>query len=402
MKFAKLLVSLVAVFALAILSVASVSAFGYIQDLEVSGVSVYGDQLAISAGQTIPVKVVFYAWDNATDVRVKAWISGERENAASTDRFDVIEGRAYIKTLAVQLPSKVDPDEEFELEVVVESRNDGIADGDSVKLTVQRESYAIEILDVLMDSEVKAGSNLALDLILKNVGRQLAEDTFVKVTIPALGVEKKAYFGDLSAVDQSNPDKEDAAERRMTLSIPSNAPTGVYLVELEAYNADSTAKMTKKLAITGGAIGSTVFVSTSTSKTFAVGEVGEYSLTLVNSGDNIRVYELVPETSSALNVNVAEPIVAVPAGTSRTVKVEAVASQEGKNSFAVNVYSDGELVKKYSFLANNNAAEGKGFVGSATVLTVVLAIIFVVLLVVLIVLLTRKPEKTEEFGESYY
>ena len=33
---------------------------------------------------------------------------------------------------------------------------------------------------------------------------------------------------------------------------------------------------------------------------------------------------------------------------------------------------------------------------------IILAIIFVVLLIVLIVLLTRKPEKAEEFEESYY
>ena len=36
------------------------------------------------------------------------------------------------------------------------------------------------------------------------------------------------------------------------------------------------------------------------------------------------------------------------------------------------------------------------------VLTIILAIIFIVLLVILIVLLGKKPEKQEEFGESYY
>jgi preprotein translocase subunit SecG len=33
---------------------------------------------------------------------------------------------------------------------------------------------------------------------------------------------------------------------------------------------------------------------------------------------------------------------------------------------------------------------------------IVLAIIFIVLLVVLIVLMGKKPQKSEEFGESYY
>jgi preprotein translocase subunit SecG len=46
-------------------------------------------------------------------------------------------------------------------------------------------------------------------------------------------------------------------------------------------------------------------------------------------------------------------------------------------------------------------AEGKA-VNPIVVLTVVLAIIFLVLLVVLIVLIGRKPQKSEEYGESYY
>jgi preprotein translocase subunit SecG len=66
--------------------------------------------------------------------------------------------------------------------------------------------------------------------------------------------------------------------------------------------------------------------------------------------------------------------------------------------------SNGDLVESKEFAANvEGTSLNTGFSGNtAVVLTVVLAIIFVVLLVVLIVLLTRKPQKTQEFGESYY
>jgi preprotein translocase subunit SecG len=63
------------------------------------------------------------------------------------------------------------------------------------------------------------------------------------------------------------------------------------------------------------------------------------------------------------------------------------------------VNSGDELVDK---VIMNSIVTGPGFAGNVAVLTLVLAIIFVVLLVVLIVLLTRKPEKVEEFEESYY
>ena len=399
------MVSLVAVFALAILSIASVSAFGDITGFEVNGIdALTSNNLAVFAGQTIPVKVIFSASSDATDVRVKAWISGEKEYAVSTDRFDVLANKAYSRLVSVSVPSKVDPSENLVLTVLVESRDGSMSVEKEVTLAAERDSYAVELLDVSMDSEINAGTSLALDIVLKNRGRQFAEDTFVKASIPALGIEKKSYFGDLSPLDQSNPDKEDAAERMMSLNIPDNTPTGVYLVQIEAYNADSTTTVTKKVSVVNGAIDSSQFVSEGNSKTFAVGETQEYGLTLVNAGNKIRVYELASETPSDIKLSVDEPVVIVPAGASKTVTLDAVASKAGRYSFAVNIYSDGELVKKYNFGANVEAGKStKSVAGNAAViLTVVLAVIFVVLLVVLIVLLTRKPEKAEEFGESYY
>ena len=405
MKSKITMVSLVAaVFALAMISIASVSAFGSITSIEVNGVesvSSIPTNVASFAGQTLPVRVIFKATDNATDVRVKVWITGERAYAVSSERFDVLAGSVYSSTVAIQMPFNIDPKENFNLEVSVESRHNGVADEKTVRLAGQRESYLVEILDVNMDSNVQAGDRLALDIVLKNRGRQPAVDTFVKVTIPALGVEERAYFGDLSPVDQANPDKQDSAERRMFLNIPSTAKPGVYDVQLEAFNGDSSTTLSKKIAVGGVGEDSSV-VSAASSKSFATGETGSYSLTLVNSGNKVRIYQLSVDASDNLNVDVSDQVIVVPAGSSRTVKMDATASKAGKYMFTVSVTSDGELVKKQSYTAN---VEGSNLVagGSNTtvLLTVVLAIIFVVLLVVLIVLLTRKPEK-KEFGESYY
>jgi hypothetical protein len=401
MKYQKILVSLVAIFALAISLIASVSASGWV-NVEVSGTD-YSD-LAVFAGQTLPVRVIFSSYIDESDVRVKAWISGEQEYAVSTERFDMVEGKVYSKLVSVQVPSNIDPSEDLKLEVLVESRNNGEIAREAISLSAQRGSYEVELLDVDMASEVRTGTSLPIDIVLKNRGYHFAEDTFVKVKIPALGIEQKAYFGDLSPVDQSNPDKEDAAEKRIVLSIPSNAPTGLYLVELTVYNADSSSVMTKKVSIVGGSSENSIFVTSANSKTFAVGSKAGYSMTLVNSGDKIRVYELVAEAPNALTVSLDESTVIVPAGASKTVNFGVVASREGEYNFAINVYSDNELTKSNSFLANVDNKGAKGSSGNATlVLTIVLAIIFIVLLVVLIVLLTRKPEnKVEEFGESYY
>lgn len=401
MKYTKVLVSLVAAFALAIFLIGSVSAFGSITSVEVNGVEGKGatNSISVGDGEYLAVRAIFIATSNASDVRVKAWVSGEQSYSVSSDRFDVVSGKVYSKLLSVRIPTDLAPTKDLKLIVSIENPEKGPVSQEIVSLLAQREAYNIEILDVSTDSSTSAGGNLALDIVLKNRGGHFAEDTFVTARIPALGIERRAYFGDLSAVDQANPDKEDAVERRMYLSIPSNAPAGVYLVEIEAYNSDSDAVVTKKVAI-GNAGGSTEVVSAVQSATFAPGQKGTYSLTLVNSGNNVRVYELVFETASGLSVSSEESVVAVPAGSSRTVKFDATAEKAGKYSFAVNVHSAGQLVKRQEFTAN---VEGSKVGGSATVLlTVVLAIIFLVLLVVLIVLLTRKPQKSEEFGESYY
>ena len=406
MTYQKILVSLVAVLALLAVIAGSASAYmGSIETVEVAGVSNHNN-IAAFAGQTLPVRITFTT-DNSLnesieDVRVKVWVSGAREYTAVSERFDILPGRTYTRLVSVQVPYAIDPSEDLKLQVAVESKADGdIAAPKTISIAGQRESYLVEVLDVSMNPKVNAGTNLVVDIVLKNRGYHLAEDTFVTARIPALGIEKRAYFGDLSSVDQTVPDKEDAAEGRIYISIPSNAPAGIYSVEVEAYNADSDSIVTKKVIVVGAEEDSMV-VSSTGSKTFAVGEKGSYSLILVNSGNNVRLYQLVFETPSGLTVDADEAVVAVPAGSSRTVKVLASSNEAGKYNFAVNVHSNGQLVKKEAYTATIEGSKIASAGNATVLLTVVLGIVFVVLLVVLIVLLTRKPARSKELGESYY
>lgn len=388
---------------LAVFLTTTVSAFATVTSIEVDGVEGTGGQnIAVFANDELDVRVIFTATDYAEDVRVKAWLSGSREYAVTTPRFDVLNGNTYTKLLKIQLPYDIDPEEDFDLEIVIESRNDGTGDEETINLLVERESYMVDVLDAFMPTKLTPGSVLPIDVVLKNRGRHLAEDTFVSVKIPALGVEDRAYFGDLSSEDQANPDKEDALERRLVVKIPSTAPTGTYLVEIEAYNSNSITTLTRKLVITGPA-DETQAISGIQTKTFSPSIGAAYTVTLVNEGSNIRVYELIPEVVSGISVDLDEPVVAVPAGMSKTVKINVDADKAGTYEFAVNVHSSSELVKRVPLTANVvGSSVGGG--GSATVLlTVVLAIIFVVLLVVLIVLLTKKPEpEMNSEGETYY
>lgn len=411
MEKKNLLVLLVFGFALAILASTTVTAFGEIIRVEVDGVTVDRDNpidFAEFSGDRVPILVVFQANDDIgveEDVRIKAWISGEKENSIVSDRFDVLEGRIYTRFFLLTIPSDLDRDldETRRLEIVVESKSE-TADQRTIDFTVQRKSYDIDILAVNLHSEVKAGEALVADVVIKNRGRQFSDDTFLKVTIPELGLETSSYFGDLSPLDQDDPDKEDAVERRIFLRIPTGAPAGLYTVVFEAFNSDSFTSLEKKILVVGAGE-DTMVVSGTSSKKFNVGETKVYTLTLVNRGTAISVYELFVDASGDLDVEV-EPVVVVPAGSSRTVDISVEADAEGQSSFTISVLADGKQIDSKTFRAtiegedsSDNSIDSRN---ATVLLTIVLAIIFVVLLVVLIVLLTRKSEKTEEFGESYY
>ncbi len=394
--------------ALALIALASsVSAFGSIESVEVNGVNVISQTVDLGnfAGERVHVLVTFKANSNAEDVRVKAWFSGESENAAVSERFGVLNGTLYTRTVLLDVPHNLREElhESRVLNIVVENR-ETTADQKAVNFRVQRTSYNVQILSIDFQPEIKAGESLAVDVVLKNIGSRLADDTFIRVRIPELGLEKTTYYGDLSSTDQSNPDRRDSVERRTFLRIPVNVPSGLYTLEIEAYNADSIAKQTRRVLVTGASEGA-LTVPSSTSKTFSAGETAEYKLTLVNRGTTVSVYTLETNAPSNLNLRLSDTLVVVPAGSSRTVSVYANSSVRDDYTFSVKVNSEeGVLVSQHTFVAN--VVDGGRLAGTsanATVLlTVILAIVFIVLLVVLIVLLTRKPETKEEFGESYY
>ena len=162
-----LLVFLATAFVL-VFALQGVSAFGNITDVEIGGVRVLGTSIDMAniAGDRVPVLIVFHATADASDVRVKAWISGERENAFVSDRFDAIAGRTYSEIVYVDAPTDLDElDEARALDIVVESKEAGTADEVEIPFTVERESYTMKILSVDTESKVNAGEVLTLDSV---------------------------------------------------------------------------------------------------------------------------------------------------------------------------------------------------------------------------------------------
>jgi len=387
----------------------------------VDGVPSYSwasNSVSVTPGEVVDIKVVFVADENAENVRIKAEISGEDEDSeARTGKFDIIDGRVYKKYLKLQVPSELDDEivDDYELEIKIWNKDGSYSD--SFDLTVQRESFKLEIMSIDVPQAIDVGNELPVDIVLKNVGSHDLDDLYVTVSIPALNLERRAYFDDLApledldcdwpydeALDPSldcsdgDNDEDDTVSGRISLQIPSDAENGIYALEVEASNDDTSVSETTQIVIENEFSGREVIPRT-TGKTFSVGEKAEYELLIVNPTNKLKVYRVIPESSGELSVSTSESVVAVSPGSSKTVTVIASAISEGTYDFNVNVFEGEELLSTVQLNAN---VEGRALANPIVVLTIVLAIIFIVLLIVLVTLLSRKPEKPEEFGESYY
>jgi len=420
MNTKKLLVSFIAVFAVLFLVTTVVSAVTFDGDMvngavtvKVDDAAVNGNTLSLTAGDTIPVKVWFTAKHYDTDVTVKVFLEGDKIDAeARSASFDVEPGMDYRKSVTLQVPYELKDQlsDNVTLTVTIDGR-DYKSESEDIVLRVQRPSYNADIMSIGVAQAVSAGDNVPVDVVLKNRGYDNLDDLYVTASIPALNVQRSGYFGDIVAIEcdenadysdstssdyndlpygdntlnrRCNTDDQDTVSGRLFIDVPYGVPAGVYTVEVSVKNADTTSTSTTQLVIEND-FESTVFKSGN-------------SIWVVNPTDKVAGYRIVPESPASVD----EAIVFVPAGASKSVAVSPNA--DGDYDFGVKVFTlNGELVDTVQFSGSSTMnGSDTNQTNPIVILTVILAIIFIVLLIVLIVLIGKKPEKSGEFGESYY
>ncbi|MDO8516865.1 MAG: hypothetical protein Q7S33_01960 [Nanoarchaeota archaeon] len=362
-------------------------------DVELNSIST---TMAGFAGETVPVRISFNALNDAEDVKVKVWMEGYRSDVtASSGRFNLIKGSTYTKLLSLQLPSDLKTtNEEYNLYVDVISSSDRTENVYTIQM--QRESYELNVLSVDYPLQVSAGDVVPVSVVTKNTGMQKADDGYVSVSVAGLGISSKSYFGDLVPIeDSSTRDSDrDSVQSTVYLNVPENAQNGVYEMTVKVYNQDGTTTLNRVIKVEGSS--ATSVLAAVKNQDISAGETKTYDLILVNSGKDVKVYDIQTLSSTALSVS-APVVVSVAPESSKTVQISVTASkdaQPGAYTFSAEV--DGKQI-----VFGANVTEGKVSTSVVT-LTVVLVIVFVVLLVVLIVLLTRKEKPTEEVETSYY
>ena len=405
-------------FVMALFLVTTVSAIGYdivrvdVDDVEISNA-------AITAGETIKVEVWFNAdFGNVTeddgedfydrDVIVEVELDTGKDKTRVLSKSMVVEnGETNKITLTLKVPHELDDKRSEEVTLEVNIDGDRFEVDEKYDLRVKRPQYIADIKSVTVPQTVKAGETIPVNIVLKNVGYNELDDLYVSVTIPALGVESTGYFGDLVSLeccdnddDCCNEDDKDTVSGKLYLEVPYDVEAGIYTLEVNVENEDMSSSMLKQV-IVGNEFPNSVIV-TSYKKTVAVGEDAEYNLLLVNPTNSLKVYRIISESSGDMSTSVRDAVVAVPAGSSKTITVIASSNTEGEYNFDVNVLSGNEITETVTLTLSTQDSKTTTTTNPVVVLTIVLAIVFLVLLVVLIVLITKKPETSEEFGESYY
>ncbi len=398
MKRNLLLVPFIAVLTMMVVGFASADLARNI-DTEFNGVTLISGStvMAGDVNSIVPVRVTFDADDNMDDVKVKIYMEGHRDDvSASTSRFDIEDGTTYTKLLKLSLPSDAyDLSEEYTLYVEVVSKNDRTEE--VYTISMQRESYTFEVLSVDYSTKVSAGEVFPVSVVVKNNGYNRMDDNYVIVSIPALGVSTRGYIGDLipteDCEDNHCDDEEDSASTTVYLKIPDQANVNVYEMNVEIYNEESETSVTRLISVDDSA---SMVLAAVKNKDLNAGETITYDLIIVNSADDVKVFNLNAVSGNVLDVSVPSVITVGP-DASETVSVTVNADSDatvGTYTFSVDV--NGKQVILGANIVKTNVST------SVVALTVILVIIFVVLLAVLVVLLTRKEKITEEVETSYY
>jgi hypothetical protein len=367
---------------------------GDINTVKINDITVFpgSTEVSINGGDTVNIEVQFTAIDilnadpdepnSTSDVKIKAELEGEDIDViAVSNPFVVIGGKTYTKTLTIKVPTDLKDQLSDSLTLSLRIYNsDFEIEAEDITLTVQRPSYEISIKSVMTANAAEAGQLFPVDIVLKNTGYNDLSDLYVTVKISELGIEKAAYFGDLVPIKDCSDDScdnENTVSGRLYLEIPYNVKSGTYTLQVKAENEDAKSIVSKEIVI-NNAVPELAMKS------------GTNSLTLLNPTNQLKVYTVKYEKTS---VNVI-----VSAGSSKDVTINVPTS--GDYDFDVSVLSGDMLLSTVNFSGTGQAISQ--LTSPVLVLTVILAIVFLVLLVVLVVLITKKPQKTEEFGESYY
>jgi len=378
----------------------------------------YADEntvFSVERGTTLSIRVLFEttAWpEPPKEVKVKAWIDGYRKPIeAETERFDIVSGRTYAKSLFLYLPNDMQ-EGIYTLHVMITSNTQ--LPGESYKkftIAVQRSNYKLQILslDLALPSNVEAGKDLFATVVIKNRGSHKLEDVYVLAEIPELNMAKRIYVGDLYPKDYNDNTERDTKTLSILFSIPPETKSGIYTLKVKAYNEDAQAEASQSFEVIGKKVEEekkvqlNLLVSEARKKVKA-GETVEYELVLINLGEPVTLRLNAIGIEGWAKVKFDKPLITLQKNEAANARVTLDVDKdalEGSHIFSIQVLRNNEVVLAKNLIAE---VERKKEISNLWVWIwiAILALIAIALLITLIVVLTKKKGEVEEKPEEIY
>ena len=378
-----------------------------IEEVRVNSVEVADDDvLQVLNGESVEVELQLFAQENVEDSRFRIFIEGYEHDTilSSTDIFSVKEGRTYVKTLNVQLPSDMQSQEDYKLRI--EGAND--LSGLTYKeytLYVDTQRDRVDILDLVTtpSSGVEPGQNVIANVRLKNRGQQSQDSVKVSVSVPELGITESSYVSNIDNEEVTTSDD-------MLILVPETAKAGQYQAEVSlTYNDGYTStveEFTFNVLAPKIAEEKNLLVSYSNNVELEAGKTTSFDIVVGNPNTNAKPISLSVEDGAWADVSVSPSLAMIAGGSDNvyTVSVTPRSAVEGEKTLSLTVKEGTQVVDT---LEVNTYVESSQF-DLLNILLAVLIIIGIIILIALIVAIARRrndsnDEVSEDFdSEEYY
>ena len=397
--------------ALALLMLTSVFAAGEITEVKIDGDNYdTGDVLGVELGDDLDIRVEVKSSETLNDVQLEAKIVGYDHVDDVSDTYDIESidelkaNTTYKYDLDVSIPSDADEDYYY-LYVELYSRDDGLVDSYQFKLDIDFvDDEKIIIKRVNLDpAAVIAGRALRTSVKLENLGKDDADDVYVKVAIPELG--PNVYV--TTDVDEVESGDTETTED-LLLRIPSCARAGTYQVVVTAtYDDDyESTTVVQPLTILEGdacesskpAVEDKTVVTPPSVQDLVAGQAGaSYPIMIGNLGSEDKTYLVsVSGVSSWGSAEVSNPAPLIRSGETQVVYVYVNANEgiEGLKNFVITI-SDGK--SKTDIPAQANVIESQDNNSNAWIYGLIIFLVIVVIVLVFAVVFRKKDDDEEEY-----
>ncbi|USN44453.1 MAG: hypothetical protein H6500_01225 [Candidatus Woesearchaeota archaeon] len=376
-----------------------------INDNEVSDI----DTLQVVNGETLNIELRFTALENFDNARFRAFIDGYEHASlfSSTQIFSAVEGKTYVKTFSLQLPSDMSSEKDYKLRI--EGANDlsGLTAKDyTIYVDTQRDR--IDILDLVMtpSSGVEPGQNVIANVRLKNRGQQAQDSIKVSVEIPELNVEESSYVSNLAKDEVATSDD-------MLLFIPQDAKAGQYEATVTLSYDDGYTRTTDSFVFTvvspRAVDEQNLLVSFKDGMTIAAGEKTSFDVVVANPNDESKPISIAALNAAWADVSVSPSLAMVKGGDSETftVTITPDADVEGEQELTLLVKEGSQIASevKVKLVVEEGKVMEESSVNFVNIALAVLLVIAIIILLVLIITIAKRrgdDEKETSSTEEYY